>query len=427
MKMLKYNEEQIKWLRENSKKFTVKELVPIFNEKFDKNVDYDKLYHLMSRNNINVKIEDCRPIKNIVYSQEQIDWVKDNIDLYYYKELCEEFNKKFNMDIPVHRIQYIAQRNGIKKTKLFGGGAPAKKYTIEQEEWLKEFASNYYIEEILEKFNVHFNTNLNYNKMYHLLQRLDIKLKTKNSLENLDKGYQKKYNEEQLKWIQDNLNNYNSRTELRNAYNKKFNTDLPANSFNHIIWRNKLKPSKAIHVLDEYEIYIKNNYEKYIKEGWFYHKNFIKDFNEHFNTNINSSWLYNTFKHRLKLPYPKVCQQGMFNPIGHEKNYGGEIYVKVTNFPAHKNANGNLDEVYNYRRKTHVLYEKYHNVKINDETHIVIHLDKNKRNFEKDNLYLISRNAYNIYSGTKFSNETLETKLNALKVSEIKELIKEMK
>ena len=191
MKMLKYNEEQIKWLRENSKKFTVKELVPIFNEKFDKNVDYDKLYHLMSRNNINVKIEDCRPIKNIVYSQEQIDWVKDNIDLYYYKELCEEFNKKFNMDIPVHRIQYIAQRNGIKKTKLFGGGAPAKKYTIEQEEWLKEFASNYYIEEILEKFNVHFNTNLNYNKMYHLLQRLDIKLKTKNSLENLDKGYQK--------------------------------------------------------------------------------------------------------------------------------------------------------------------------------------------------------------------------------------------
>lgn len=297
-----------------------------------------------------------------------------------------------------------------------------RKYTEEQITWLKSYAPTHYIEDILKEFNKEFNKNISYNAMYHLIRSHNIPTLLKDRNKNL---LRKQYTDKHVDWIRKHFNNY-SRNDLRLLFNKTFNFNFSSRYFNTIIWEYKINPTKAIRYEKEYLDYIYNNYKKYINNDYLDYKSFLKQFNKTFNVNVKYDWIYNAFKLKLHITPPKTYQQGMYNPIGHEKLYGGEYYVKVTNYPARKSSYNHIDEVYNYRRKSHILYEQYYNIQINDDTHIVIHLDDNKNNFTKENLYLISRKAFHIYNGSKYNNQTLETKINALKLSELQQLLKEI-
>lgn len=86
---------------------------------------------------------------------------------------------------------------------------------------------------------------------------------------------------------------------------------------------------------------------------------------------------------------PTMFQKGHKNwnevPIGTERETkDGYIEIKVASV-------SNVSKSVNWRPKHLWLYEQHHGVKVNTKTHCVVFLDQDKRNFNIDNLFLISR------------------------------------
>lgn len=77
-------------------------------------------------------------------------------------------------------------------------------------------------------------------------------------------------------------------------------------------------------------------------------------------------------------------------PIGHEKKFDGEWYVKVSLTKIPKGERNQRNKKLNYQKKTRYMYEKYHNVKLKDNEYI-IQLDGNVNNFDKENLFLVDK------------------------------------
>lgn len=265
------------------------------------------------------------------YTQEQIDWLRKNAPLHY--NLAKEFNQTFDTNKTNHEIIQVCFRNKIKRYE-------------KQNQWLKQNASKYYIEELLDKFNKKFyNFNMSLDSLYKRLKNNNIEYKQHLIL-----------NDKEINWI---LENSKGKTliELEKEFNKIFNKDVTSLKY----------------ILKKYN---------------------ITRFSKKFGKDIKQT---------------RICQNYIYERTNNI--VGGELYETFKN---------------NYRRKAHIVYEQYHNITINDNTHIVIHLDNNYNNFEKDNLYLISKKAYRSYLSSRYNNQTLLTKINALKVSEIQQLIKEL-
>lgn len=287
-------------------------------------------------------------------------------------------------------------------------------------EWLKEFAPNHYMQEIINCFNEQFDTDVNYEQIRYYLRKYKIKPL-------VHEKFIKRYSHEEIEWIRNNYDSNNLHKMVK-EFNKLFNYNLSYTTFINLCNRHNIKSYSLHKYSKQEEEWIKNNYKNYIQKDTFITRLFINDFEKEFGFKINNKYLIKLFKRLgIEKPRPNIGLERC--PIGFEKktNYG--TLIKVSNdIPSkeHRWTNGVLKQTFNYRKKAHVLYEQYHNVKINDETHIVIHLDNNNENFDKDNLYLINRKAFYIYHNTRYNNQTLETKLNALKISEIQQLIKEI-
>lgn len=92
------------------------------------------------------------------------------------------------------------------------------------------------------------------------------------------------------------------------------------------------------------------------------------------------------------------------SPIGAERMYQGYTQVKVSS--------------QKWELKQRVMYEKYHNVKLKPQD-VVIFLNRDKKDFSKENLYLIDRETQmymaknNLWSGDPELNKT------AVKIAEI--------
>lgn len=302
----------------------------------------------------------------------------------------------------------------------------SKKYTEEQIKWLKENGIQYYIEDLTLQFNNHFNTDYTNKSIKRTMEHRKIPRKLHNKIDYL-KRRTKIYEDYHFKWIKENRDKYNTIQELHNAFNNHFQLNTTFSSFKTNINRNKIYDTNRKYpkkYTQEENNWIIENYKNYVEDtGVFSPKKFIKDFNKLFNSNM-----------RVKDVRPKLRTLGIKQPkslsyydrwdIGHETKFGSDNtwYIKVSN---KIRTSDRYSLTLNYRRKSHVLYEQYYNTKVNDKTEVVIHIDKNNNNFEKENLYKISRKAYKIYGGSKFNNQTLETRLNALKVCEILQLIKE--
>lgn len=305
--------------------------------------------------------------------------------------------------------------------------------TNEQLEWLREFSPSHYISEIREEFNKVFNENRTYDSIKNVLRKKGIPKKIRDKNGNLRPNYSIYTEKEKIDWLKENRNNYPSLKLMLIDFNEKFDFNLSYESFKHIIYSHGIKSAKRkdpVNYSEEQKNWVKENYRNYMSQYRFNTKSFINDFCEKFGILLEEYSAKYLIKKILKLEmnfdpkytyYEYMCET---YPLGHERNIHGEWFVKVDNKTLIGRKRRN--DRFNYRRKSHILYEQYHNVVVDDKTQIVIQLDDNFDNFGKENLYLISRKAYKIYFGTKYKNECLETKLNALKISEIYALIKEM-
>lgn len=298
-------------------------------------------------------------------------------------------------------------------------------YTTEQIEWLRENVDNYYYEDLIKAFNKAFNDNRSKSSIYCTLQNHGI-VKTKlikSSLDNLN--HNPKYSKEQIEWLKNNYVNYKSANECRLAFIKEFNENITFIAFTHLTQRNNLLfRNKPIKLNKEQKHWLLNNYKNYIGDNHYYTNKLCNDFKNKYNIEITHEYVYQFLE--LNGEHKPYSNPNHFvYPIGNEKLIGNQWYVKVSDKPQFIKENCRENQRHNYRRKANVLYEQYHNVKVDDETQIVIHIDENINNFEKDNLYLLSKKAERILVGSKYKNEDTKTRLNAIKVSEILALTKE--
>ncbi len=89
------------------------------------------------------------------FTNEQIEYLKDNYQKNTYEELTKKFNEHFGENRSISAINSKANKLGLCKSKK----RTLLRYTNEQEQWLKDNAHKYYRKELVEKFNKKFNTN----------------------------------------------------------------------------------------------------------------------------------------------------------------------------------------------------------------------------------------------------------------------------
>lgn len=285
------------------------------------------------------------------------------------------------------------------------------KYNEKHINWLKENGMKYYIKELTKTFNQTFGTNYKDKSIAETMRyrKLPRKIKTPSEL---GKAYIK-YTEAHMQWVRENIHKY-SQKDLCEKFNKTFNMDTTIKTFHSILSKHgiRTRTTPSIKYTKEQTDWIINNHINYNENYTFNLNKFTEDFNKEFNTNKNKYHL--SAKIRLMgIKKPKAVRTN----IGHSMKIHGQWSIKVDDIPS--------KGILNYRKKANVLYEQYHNTQVDDLTETVIHLNNDVNDFNKDNLYKISLNAYRRYK-TVFNSQTLETKLNALKVCEIIQLIKEI-
>lgn len=264
-----------------------------------------------------------------------------------------------------------------------------KKYNEKHLEWLKKFAPINFLNDVVLEFNKEFNDTKNKDSIRHILRHNNI-----NYLKH--EKYMKHYSAQEIDWLKENRREDTDLSLLLNQFNEKFNKNVSYDSFINTLSRYKIK-FKTLHKYSEKEEkWMIENYNNYIVDGYFKTSRFINDFEKVFNFKVPNTDLKRIYK-RLGIDKPRSNYGLEKCPLGFEKktNYG--ILVKVSdNYAKEENrwSKGVVKHTFNYRKKSHILYEQYHNIKIDDEKYIVAYLDNDKNNFSKENLYLIEKSAF---------------------------------
>lgn len=151
----------------------------------------------------------------------------------------------------------------------------------------------------------------------------------------------------------------------------------------------------------EFEDFVRENVSKYTKEDF---RLLLED---KYNIKISMDALRRYLnRHHIKnkyLDYNKNNKRYIFtSPVGTEHTTTeGTVLIKVAQSDK-------------WRRKTRVMYEKYHNCKLKDDDYIVF-LNQNTQDFSKENLVKSSRQeiAY-LHNNKTFSSNSKLTKLGIL-------------
>lgn len=100
-----YTEEMKNYVLEIYKGKSTREIQYEFNKKFKTNVTYEAMRSYLSAN----KIKIGRNIKR-KYTDEHIEFIKNNVKGITLKELTNRFNKQFNMSVSENAINCIKTR-----------------------------------------------------------------------------------------------------------------------------------------------------------------------------------------------------------------------------------------------------------------------------------------------------------------------------
>ena len=298
----------------------------------------------------------------------------------------------------------------------------ALKYTDYEKQWIKENRCNYNtIKELLNDFNVKFNKNMPISYMKELVITLGTKVGRKKFFDNPHGIWLRKYRK-----IYENLE------ELRLEFNKKFNVNISYYYIKKMVQNFNAFPenkkSNNTYTLEELE-WFRQNYQKFMLEFRFDYEGLRKEFENRFNKKLSKFYHDHLFREKLKInvTYDRSktthAKNIVMYPIGYEKKDRNIWLVKTHN--TNLNKGKRIAHREGYRPKAHILYEQYHNVKINDKTHIVTHLDNNYNNFNKDNLFLIEKNAFHSMSPNWYLVNNPRLKKCMLLQTQAKYLIKQ--
>lgn len=207
-----------------------------------------------------------------------------------------------------------------------------------------------------------------------------------------------RWTKEHLDWLEENANR--DRNCLINKFNKKFNTRMTMTALKSLIYRYNLKiPSPRVR-------WTKDKLEWLESQSYDDKRDLLKAFNERYGAKINIDQLSHiAYLYKLSLPDTKR----IYKPQGtvmYKKHGIPQIKIK--------------DRV--YQSKHRFMYEKYHNVKLNDND-MIIFLNGNKNDFSKENLYKITHKINGMIKGYNMQNAKSINKISLIKFCEWKEKI----
>ncbi len=216
-------------------------------------------------------------------------------------------------------------------------------------------------------------------------------------------------------WLKENNSNYTKRKELLDALNKYFHTTISIAYLNQLNFKFKLSlnTDKVTYSKEMFEFMQSGKYET--------RQELCDAFNKKFNLNLTLGKLrdLNT-KHGLNIGNPTRNMNNLekgwvkirgytTREIGEEVEMGEDVpYIKLG-----KNK---------YVAKHRYLYEQYHNVKL-DISDLIVFLDNDKTNFNKENLYKVSRSIAGIMVGNELHGTKETDKATIIKYCEWKEKI----
>ncbi len=176
MSSRKYSDEEDKWLLENVDIYSFSELVKLFNEKFNRNNTKGSIRSHM------INTLNCRKRNTHIYTKEEDEWLNHNFSSFdSYEDLLNHFNKQFKCSLKYHSIVSHCSKILNLHFDVF------HKFTIEEDEWIREHLDENSYGKLVKQFNFTFGTQLSYNSFTsHVLKQLKLK-KTVNT-GNVKKG-----------------------------------------------------------------------------------------------------------------------------------------------------------------------------------------------------------------------------------------------
>lgn len=216
-------------------------------------------------------------------------------------------------------------------------------------------------------------------------------------------------------WLKENKNNYETRKDILKALNKHFNISISIAYLNQLNYRYKLS-------LNTNKVTYSKEMFEFMQNGKYKTRQELCDaFNKKFNLNLTLGKLrdLNT-KRKLNIGNPTRnianLEKGFIKIRGYiSKNIGDEV-EKGEDVPYIKLGQNN------YVPKHRYLYEQYHNVTL-DFDDLIIFLDNDKTNFNKENLYKVSRAVAGIMVGNDLNGMKATDKATVVKFCEWKEII----
>ena len=101
----KYSQEEIDFLKENAQKYTYKELAIVFNKKFNTSKSIDSIQQMCMK-----KLKIKAISEKIHYSEEEKQFLIDNIGNHSYAELAVLFSKKFKRETTKGRMSDVCSK-----------------------------------------------------------------------------------------------------------------------------------------------------------------------------------------------------------------------------------------------------------------------------------------------------------------------------
>lgn len=161
-----------------------------------------------------------------------------------------------------------------------------------------------------------------------------------------------------------------------------------------------MKNRKLERYTKEFEDFVKKNVSKYSKEDF---RLLLQD---KFNISLSSEAFRRYLnRHKIKSKYIDYKKSNVRNvyksPIGSENITDEGVFIKIA-------------QPDKWRRKSRVMYEKYHNYKLKEEDYIIF-LNKNNNDFSEQNLMKATQKeiAY-LHNKKMFSSNPKLTKLGVL-------------
>lgn len=164
----KWTDEQKEWLAENAGHFSLEEVVAEFNSYFG----MDRTFHSVKdkMKSLGIRYNDSKQIANGLRGQNidwNDEWIVSNFDNYSTaKEMTDAYNKEFNTSINSSSLRHHCKKKlGLRRDKRF---------SEEQLEWLKQNYPYQPIKETTNLFNAYFNDNKSEGGIVGVAKRLGL-------------------------------------------------------------------------------------------------------------------------------------------------------------------------------------------------------------------------------------------------------------